>query len=173
MRGFFSKIAALVVVCAISSTAHAKEVTDVSMKRQLTCLAQNIYFEAGSEPLQGKVAVAQVTINRVNSGRFPNTICGVVDQKTYIADKAVCQFSWKCDPEAKASHKHSAAWLESYRIAELVLIGGKRIKQLGEKTMYFHNTQVDPRWPLRRIARIGNHIFYTSDREARKVTYNK
>ena len=53
------------------------------------------------------------------------------------------------------------AWRESYRIAWLVLMGGVRVEQLGEDTMYFHNTQANPHWPLYRIARIGNHIFYT------------
>ena len=173
MREYYSKIAALVVVCAISFTAHANEETDVHLTRQLTCLAQNIYHEAGSESVQGKVAVAQVTINRANSGRFPSTICGVVNQKTVVADKTICQFNWACDPIALNRRIYNAAYQESYRIAELVLLGGKRVEALGDDTMYFHNTQSNPHWPLYRIARIGNHIFYTSDKEPRKVAYNK
>lgn len=173
MRVFFSKIAALVVALTICMTARANEVTDVQLTRQLTCLAQNIYHEAGSESIQGKVAVAQVTINRANSGRFPSTICGVVNQKTVVADKTICQFDWACDPIALNRRIYNAAYQESYRVAELVLLGGKRVEELGEKTMYFHNTQSNPHWPLQRIARIGNHVFYTSDTETRKVAYNK
>ncbi len=59
--------------------------------RQLRCLTQNIYWEAASEPFEGKVAVAQVTLNRANSGKFPNDICAVVYQKNVIYSKVVCQ----------------------------------------------------------------------------------
>ena len=62
--------------------------------RQLNCLTQNIYWEAASEPFEGKVAVAQVTLNRVESGKFANTVCGVVYQKNVFYERVVCQFSW-------------------------------------------------------------------------------
>jgi len=67
-------------------------------KTQVECLAENIYFEAGHESDEGKIAVAFVTLNRVNSGRFENNICGVVKQKT----GNTCQFSWYCEDKAKA-----------------------------------------------------------------------
>jgi hypothetical protein len=60
--------------------------------RQLDCLTRNIYWESATEPFEGKVAVAQVTINRVESGRFAPDICGVVYQKNMVYDKVICQF---------------------------------------------------------------------------------
>ena len=62
--------------------------------KQLDCLTRNIYWEAATEPFEGKVAVAQVTINRVETGRFAPDICGVVYQKNIVYDKVICQFSW-------------------------------------------------------------------------------
>ena len=62
-------------------------------QKQITCLAENIYFEAGHEPIEGKIAVAHVTFNRVLAGNYADSICDVVYQKT----KSTCQFSWYCD----------------------------------------------------------------------------
>jgi len=67
------------------------------VEKQLQCMARNIYWEAASEPFEGKVAVAQVTINRVQSGKFADSVCGVVYQKTKFFEKVVCQFSWFCE----------------------------------------------------------------------------
>ena len=171
MRVLFSKIAALVVALAISMTARANGVTDVSMEHQLTCLAQNIYHEAGNESFDGKVAVAQVTLNRALSGKFPNTICGVVNQKTVVANRATCQFSWVCLPREKV-HYMSDAWEESKIVAQQVLYNNLRLDRLDD-ALYFHAVHVNPHWPLERVARIGNHVFYSNDRVIRKVAYNK
>ena len=65
--------------------------------QQLECLTRNIYWEAASEPFEGKVAVAQVTMNRVASGKFASDVCGVVYQKNIVYEKVICQFSWYCD----------------------------------------------------------------------------
>lgn len=161
MRTSFSKIAALVVVLTTSITVRANEVPDVHLTRQLTCLAQNIYYEAGTESFDGKVAVAQVTINRARSGKFPKTICGVINQKTVIADQTICQFSWKCKPLA---YTHNTLWNECYRVAEAALVQGLRIEQLGEEALYFHNNKVNPNWHLVKVAQIGNHVFYSGDK---------
>ena len=66
--------------------------------KQLDCLTKNIYNEAATEPFEGKVAVAQVTMNRVDSGKFGKGVCGVVYQKNVIYEKVICQFSWACMP---------------------------------------------------------------------------
>jgi spore germination cell wall hydrolase CwlJ-like protein len=176
MREYYSKIAALVVVCAFSLTAHASDVLDVKTQRQLDCLAQNIYHEAGLESFEGKVAVAQVTINRANSGNFPVTICGVVHQKTQITMvrenkpvvKTVCQFSWVCSP-TKIRYL-SDAWKDSLIVAQQVLYDDLRSDRLDE-ALYFHAVHVNPHWPLARIARIGNHIFYSNDRVTLKRSH--
>jgi len=70
-------------------------------EQQLECLAKNIYYEAGNEPFEGKVAVAQVTMNRVDSGKFGNGVCGVVYQKNIFYEKVVCQFSYQFFPLSK------------------------------------------------------------------------
>jgi len=123
--------------------------------REVECLARNIYFEARGEPRAGKIAVAEVTMNRVKSNQFPKTVCAVVHQK----HKNICQFSWVC--EGKRSVRNNNAWRESQRIAESILISKKRYGIIGN-AKYFHATYVNPKWAdeSRMIAQIGNHIFY-------------
>ena len=123
--------------------------------REVECLARNIYFEARGEPRAGKIAVAEVTMNRVKSNQFPKTVCAVVHQK----HKNICQFSWVC--EGKRSVRNNNAWRESQRIAESILISKKRYGIIGN-AKYFHATYVNPTWAdeSRMIAQIGNHIFY-------------
>ena len=170
MRFSVSKIAtwAIMSLCVIHlNLAEAKDVTEeASTDKQLMCLAQNIYYEAGMEQFRGKVAVAQVTVNRVEHSNFPKTICGVVHQKTQIAGKMICQFSWNCLPVSKIRYL-SDAWRESLMVAEQVLEANLRIERLNE-ALYFHAAHVNPRWGLERVAHIGNHIFYSDDPAPKK-----
>lgn len=128
-------------------------------EQQLDCLAQNIYREAGYEPFEGKVAVAQVTMNRVNKGTFGKDVCGVVYQKNVIMEKVVCQFSWACDSSAKARPVNKEAYNESYAVAKKVLLENFRLDVLKD-ALYYHAAYVNPRWPLDKIGQIGQHIFY-------------
>ena len=128
--------------------------------RQLNCLTKNIYWEAGSEPFEGKVAVAQVTLNRVDSGRFAPDICGVVYQKNIIYEKLVCQFSWYCDGSSRIKPIHPARWRESEEVAKQVLFEGFRLPSL-KSALYFHADYVNPRWGKPQVAKIGRHIFYS------------
>ena len=123
--------------------------------REVDCLAKNIYFEARGEPRAGKIAVAEVTMNRVNSKQFPRSVCGVVYQKT----KGTCQFSWVC--EEKKAIRNRAAWKESLQIAETILILDRKYGIIGS-AKYFHADYVDPSWAEKKklIRKIGNHIFY-------------
>jgi len=162
----YSKIAFMAIMSLVIITANAEEAISVATQKQLTCLAQNIYHEAGSESFDGKVAVAQVTINRANNGNFPSTICGVVNQKTQVADKTICQFSWVCDPLAKGQRIYSKAWQDSQEIARKVLLDGLRLESLGSDALYFHNAKVRPKWGLAKIDRIGGHTFYSGDKVA-------
>lgn len=162
----WANLSIVVIAVTVTSSAQANEEISASTQRQLTCLAQNIYHEAGSESYNGKVAVAQVTVNRANSGNFPSTICGVVHQKTQVADKTICQFSWVCDPLAKGRRVYSKAWKESQEIARKVLLDGLRLESLGSDALYFHNARVRPKWGLERIDRIGGHTFYSGDKVA-------
>lgn len=164
----WAKMSIVVITVTAVTSAQANEEINASTQRQLTCLAQNIYHEAGSESFNGKVAVAQVTINRANNGKFPSTICGVVHQKTQIADRTICQFSWVCDPIAKGRRIYSKAWQESREIAHKVLLDGLRLESLGSEALYFHNARVRPQWGLEKIDRIGGHTFYSGNKVSTK-----
>lgn len=122
--------------------------------RELKCLADNIYFEAGNQSTQGKLAVAAVTINRVKSPKFPKSVCAVVYQRT----KRVCQFSWVC--EGKKTVRSAQQYSESKKVAEKVLLSGANHGILGRNVLFYHADYVNPRWNLRRVAKIGDHIFY-------------
>ena len=127
--------------------------------RQLACLTKNIYWESASEPFEGKVAVAQVTINRVASGRFAPDICAVVAQKSMIFGKEVCQFSWMCDGSSKIKPIYPAHWKESEEVAKKVLLEGFRLPGL-KTALYFHADYVQAQWGKPQVAKIGRHIFY-------------
>ena len=127
--------------------------------KQLDCLTRNIYWEAASEPFEGKVGVAQVTLNRVESGEFAPTVCGVVYQKNTFYQKVVCQFSWYCESNHKIRPVHPALWKESEEVAKKVLLEKFRLPSL-ENALFYHADYVSPGWKLPRIEKIGNHIFY-------------
>ena len=127
--------------------------------RQLACLAKNIYYEAGHEPFEGKVAVAQVTMNRTESGRYPNDVCKVVHQKTVVYNKVICQFSWYCDQGPKLRPMDPTAYHESMEVAKKVLLENFRLPSL-RGAMYYHADYIDPRWGKPKLIKIGRHIFY-------------
>lgn len=129
------------------------------IEKQLTCLAKNIYWEAASEPFEGKVAVAQVTMNRMESGKFPDTVCGVVHQKTAFYDKVVCQFSWLCENTYQTKPIHQKLYKESEEVAKMVMLEGFRLTSV-KSALYYHADYVNPKWNKERITQIGRHIFY-------------
>jgi spore germination cell wall hydrolase CwlJ-like protein len=128
--------------------------------RQLSCLTKNIYNEAAFEPFEGKVAVAQVTMNRVDSGRFGKDVCGVVYAKNVVYEKIICQFSWTCVGGLSLKPIASAHWKESEEVAKKVLLEGFRLPSMKE-AMYYHADYVNPRWGKPQIMKIGRHIFYS------------
>ena len=145
-----------------SATAEALEQSAVTLQvreRQLTCLARNIYYEAGGEPFEGKVAVAQVTLNRANSSQFPGDICNVIYQKNKVYEKIICQFSWVCDRPSALRPNNGPIWEESMAVAKKVLLEGFRLPSL-TTAMYFHADYINPGWKRKQVAKIGRHIFY-------------
>jgi spore germination cell wall hydrolase CwlJ-like protein len=134
-------------------------VTAEMRDQQLDCLAKNIYYEAGHEAFEGKAAVAQVTINRANSGRFPADICKVVYQKNVVYDRVLCQFSWYCTASGGLKPRNPAVYRECQEVAKKVLLEGFRLPSL-KTAMYYHADYVSPGWNKRKIAQIGRHIFY-------------
>ena len=134
-------------------------VTASVRERQLDCLAQNIYHEAGYEPFEGKVAVAQVTLNRAESGQFPGDICKVIYQKNIVYDRVLCQFSWYCEGKSGIKPKNNVAYEQSMEAAKKVLMEGFRLPSL-ESALYYHADYVNPKWNKVKVAKIGRHIFY-------------
>jgi len=165
--GFAAVVVAVVAVCnaRLDSLRNAQNgmpvgyVTAAEQTRQLECLTRNIYWEAASEPFEGKVAVAQVTLNRMKSGKFPDSVCGVVYQKNVFYEKVVCQFSWYCEGNQKMKPIHKPLWRESEEVAKKVLLEGFRLPGL-KNALYYHADYVNPGWQLPKIDQIGRHIFY-------------
>jgi spore germination cell wall hydrolase CwlJ-like protein len=124
------------------------------------CLASAIYFEARGEPVRGQMAVAQVVINRVFSGYYPDNVCGVVYQNTRRHRHLRCQFSFTCDgiPDRVTEPD---AWDRATRIAHDALDGNFWLNDIGKATHY-HARWVHPWWvrEMRRLDRIGVHTFY-------------
>ena len=134
-------------------------VTAEVRNKQLECLARNIYYEAGNQPFEGKVAVAQVTINRAESGQFPKDICQVVYQKNVVYERVLCQFSWYCESATMMRPKNSAVFKESEMVARQVLLEGFRLPSL-KNALYFHATHINPKWNREKVAVIAGHVFY-------------
>jgi len=132
---------------------------------ELHCLALNIYWEARSEPLEGQLAVAGVTLNRVASTRFPDSICDVVYQGGW-AKRHKCQFSWQCDGLSD-SPKEKHAWHAAQHLARLYLAG--RYTDPTGDALWYHADYVDPYWAdsMTQTAQIGRHIFYKHPKSAR------
>jgi spore germination cell wall hydrolase CwlJ-like protein len=139
--------------------ADSSQITTEVRERQLACLAKNIYYEAGNQPFEGKVAVAQVTINRTESGLYPSDICKTIYQKNIVYEKVLCQFSWVCDRTIAIKAINKANFKEAEEVAKKVLLEGFRLPSLKE-AMYFHGDYINPGWKRERITKIGNHIFY-------------
>jgi spore germination cell wall hydrolase CwlJ-like protein len=130
-------------------------------KEEAQCLAENVYYEAAKESYEGKLAVAQVTLNRVNSGKFPSTICGVVKQKDRVNGVMVCQFSWFCNAAYIKLIRNPYQWEESVLVANKALTNAVAHDTLyHSKALYFHANYINPNWNLTKVAQIGNHIFY-------------
>ena len=124
-------------------------------KKQVDCLADNIYHEAGYEPDQGKVAVALVTMNRVSDPRYPKDICSVVKQKVNYT----CQFTWFC--QEKQTNRQKTAYEQSREIALHVYANYEKIKDFTHGALFYHADYVNPHWRgLEKTIVVGRHIFY-------------
>ena len=137
---------ALVLLCT-STVSYADPM--------MQCLADNIYFESRNQPWVGKVAVAQVTLNRVKSERFPDNICAVVKQRK----KNICQFSWYCDGLSDKPKD-----LKEWRVALIVAIHSRsgHLPDVTEGALWYHATYIKPWWAdyyVKTVA-IEDHVFY-------------
>jgi spore germination cell wall hydrolase CwlJ-like protein len=126
--------------------------------RQVECLAKNIYYESATEPYEGKLAVAQVTINRTNNPNFPSDFCSVV----YERNEKTCQFSWTC-MQSYVKHPDEYTWEECMNIAKMAMLKPALHRELAfSKAIYYHATYISPGWKnVRMVKKIGSHVFYT------------
>ena len=136
-----------------------------NLENSYHCLASNIYWEARNQSLEGKLAVAQVTLNRVESSKYPNTICGVVTQTRYYPsgniDLHSCQFSWYCDGKKdEPIETWGFSYDQSFNLAVNFL--EERPTDFTEGSTHYHNTKVSPFWTtsLEEVVKIDEHIFY-------------
>jgi N-acetylmuramoyl-L-alanine amidase len=159
----FAALASIAVLSGAGIAARLDTLRhEAALRRQvdLTCLAENIYYEARGEPLAGQYAVAEVTLNRVASARFPDTVCGVVQEKHWDAARKsyVAAFSWTV--RVSGIPRAEPAWQRAMTVAasaydnrEAPLVGG---------ALFYHATYVTPAWARTktRVARIERHVFY-------------
>lgn len=169
----FSGKATLIVGCIAAALAAAApaaaespaakpeaaiSLSQIDLSEEVTCLAQNIYFEARSEPVDGMLAVGHVVLNRVASKKFPDTVCKVVrqggDQR-----RNRCQFSWWCDGRSDEPH-NKVAWNAARLIAWFIYNGQTEDPTGG--ALWYHADYVRPYWrkAFKRGPKIGQHIFY-------------
>ncbi|MEJ7932677.1 cell wall hydrolase [Sphingobium sp. AN558] len=116
----------------------------------MQCLASGIYFESKGESLEGQLAVARVIINRSKSGRFADSLCGVIHQRG--------QFSFVRGGGMPAVPQASRGWRQAVAIAQIATEG--RWNSKAEGALFFHARRVSPGWGKRQLAAIDNHIFY-------------
>ncbi len=130
----------------------------LDLSASLDCLALNIYHEARGEPLEGKIAVGQVVMNRVGDPDFPAGVCEVVKQGGE-RPRDRCQFSWWCDG-LRDRPDDAGAWQASKGLAGRILAGGLEDPTRG--ALWYHADQVTPDWQtdIVRQGKIGRHVFY-------------
>jgi spore germination cell wall hydrolase CwlJ-like protein len=178
---FIKPIAAFVILVVVSITynpmdlfvedAPEQVVSKVVDPKQLACMAKNIFYEAGNESIMGQAAVARVVLNRVSHG-FAKTPCAVVYQahtvEKVVDDETVkvklCQFSWVCEDKGEPN-KNSQRYKQAYQVAYDVMTHDAYSDVLPKSALFFHNLHVDPLWPYKQVARIGNHIFYSKSKK--------
>ena len=158
--GLIFTILGLVLREVVADKEHRQNLARQFHEQHLTCLALNVYYEARGEPTAGQYAVAEVTMNRKASPRYPATVCAVVYQKNWdpIRRRYVAAFSWT--ELSKLEEPGGEEWQRARKIAEAVYYETHTPALQG--ALFFHATYVKPEWAKekQRVARIGRHIFY-------------
>lgn len=138
---------------------HQELRTAEHRRAELRCLAENVYYEGRGEPLDGQYAVAEVTLNRVASPRFPNSICAVIHERRLdrLRGRYVGAFSWT---ELELRPPSGAAWRRAREVAEAAYDG--RAPVLVPEALHYHAAAIRPRWAREeaRLVQIGEHVFY-------------
>jgi len=130
--------------------------------KQISCLAEALYFEARGEPIKGQLAVGEVVLNRVEDPRYPNSICKVVNQGT--GRRFACQFTYTCDGKLETVFERDA-YAISLKISKILLTTHDR--KLTKGSTHYHSNYVNPKWSknFERITKYGRHIFYRQPRQ--------
>lgn len=154
-------LALTISLSSFSSQAADRDNTQKMSWQSVRCMALNIYHEARGEPLQGKIAVAHVVLNRVAASQWPGQICAVVQQGGERR-RYRCQFSWWCDGRPDAP-RDVAAWRESLLVALLIRRGATDDPTKG--ALWYHADTVSPYWAkvFKPYKKIGRHIFYVKN----------
>ena len=150
---------ASVAMVLFATLMHAMMAGD-NGRRELACLALNVYYESRGEPLEGQYAVAEVTMNRVADPRYPDTVCEAVYQKKwdYLRKRYVGAFSWtELDHNARP---RGEAWERALSVAELTYAGSRT--SVLDGAVHYHASHIRPSWSRGKkpVARIGRHLFY-------------
>jgi len=179
---FFKPIIAFAIVIGLCVTYNpiqmfnAQEETEevvakVVDPKQLACMAKNIFYEAGNESIIGQAAVARVVMNRISHG-FAKTPCAVVYQ-SQVVEKIIddeptkvklCQFSWVCEGKGEPN-TNSQRYKLAQQVAYDVMANDAYNDVVPKSALFFHNLNVDPLWPYKQVAKIGNHIFYSKHKK--------
>ena len=132
-----------------------------SFNAEAHCLAQAIYFEARSEPVEGQLAVAQVVMNRVGDRRYPSSVCGVVFQNERMRHR--CQFSFACDGKSDRP-REARAWNLASRISYVAMANNWH--DITNSATHYHASYVQPYWvtSMEKTAHYGQHLFYSTVR---------
>ncbi|NYT41647.1 cell wall hydrolase [Sphingomonas sp. R-74633] len=131
------------------SEAVAAQDAPASLDSELNCLAVSVYYEAKSEPLAGQLAVADVVLNRTESGRFPRSVCGVVTQRG--------QFSFVRGGKLPTPPANGQ-WKKALAVAQVAM--KEQWNSPVPEALYFHARYVKPSWKRPRVGSVGNHVFY-------------
>ena len=165
--------AGLVAACALSLAAPAMAAVEIPSdvridfssivvsKDELVCLALNDYWEARSESLAGRIAVARVVLNRAMDSRFPSSICDIIKQVSFQGEQRRCQFSWYCEGKADVMAEQDQ-WRQSLKIAAAVLQKDCAIPDPTGGALWYHADFTRPAWAVgyESTTIIGNHVFY-------------
>jgi len=147
----------------------SRDAEEIARVQELECLALNVYHESRSDNFAGRIAVADVVLNRVDSNLFPNTVCEVVNQSVMrtnwkgneVPVRGMCHFSWFCDGLSDEPME-TDSYEDAEIVAEMALRGGWR--GITEGATHYHATYVTPNWINDRgmvpVGRIGQHKFY-------------
>ena len=139
--------------------------------KEVTCMAKNIFFEAAVESTAGKLAVAHVTLNRVDSKHFPSSVCEVVYEGPHytgangqlypVRDR--CQFSWYCDGKGDDPREGSRLWEDAQELAKYVLLRSEELPDITDGALFYHASYINiPNgWNKKKVTtKIDTHIFY-------------